>query len=499
MRIAARISIALATILSSPALAQSAEVSSVSVRSEDVPEEQKTIKIVLYPAAEPRPALKYQLLPAFLDLRPGNAAVWWNRITAERDGFFNKLYAENGPWSRIETWMEIPIGDPREKAYREKELANDLGMIRSGQVFSDMERAAHFESCDWQEPIREGNFIAIMLPEIQQSRSYARLLMAKAHLEIAERRYDDAVRTLQCGYAEGRHVAQSPTVIGELVGITIASMMSYQVQQFIQQPDAPNLYWALSTLPRPVVDSRLCGEAESNFLYLQFPELRDLDKKNLSLEEWNGLLIKVTRIALEYDSFFNPARASPSISSKVATTLLSLQGYPRAKQYLSEHGRTAAEVEAMPVAQAILLYTVQVYNELRDEQFKWFFLPAAEGRHGLQGAENDMARTAREKETIPISSLLLPAAAVAKEAETRLSWNLATLRIFEAMRLYAGTHGGQWPDRLSDITDVPIPVNPVDGKPFIYERQENKAILTCEEGTRGWHKRFEITLMSKAK
>ena len=73
------------------------------------------------------------------------------------------------------------------------------------------------------------------------------------------------------------------------------------------------------------------------------------------------------------------------------------------------------------------------------------------------------------------------------------------LRIFEAMRLYAATHDGQWPDRLSDITEVPIPINPFDGKPFVYQRQGNKAILTSEHGPRGMPWRHEITLMPKAK
>jgi hypothetical protein len=479
-----------------PSAMLSSRVASAS--SPDVPEEQKTVQIVLYSAAEPQPALKYQLLPPFLERRPGNAAVWWNRIQAERSGFFNAFYADNGPWSRIEKWMEMPIGDPREKAYREKAGFDDLAMIRGGQLFADIQRAAQYESCDWEQPIREANFAAILLPEIQQTRSYARLLMAKAHLEIAEGRYDEAVRTLQCGYAEGRQVAQSPFIVSELVGVTIAGIMSYQVQQFIQRPDAPNLYWALSTLPRPIVDSRLCGEAESNVLYLQFPELRDLDKKQLAPEEWRGLLLKVMRLAVEYDWFFNPTGLKKHVAPAM-TTLAALQGYPQAKQYLINRGRSAAEVEAMPVAQVILLYTVHVYDELRDEQFKWFFLPPAEGRHGLRRAESDLGKKAHAKEIIPIASLVLPAVASAKEAETRDEWNVAVMRVFEAMRLYAAAHDGRWPERLGDITEVPIPVNPVDGKPFIYERQGDKAILTCEEGTKNWHKRFEITLMPKAK
>jgi hypothetical protein len=84
-----------------------------------------------------------------------------------------------------------------------------------------------------------------------------------------------------------------------------------------------------------------------------------------------------------------------------------------------------------------------------------------------------------------------------------MEWTMAMLRVFEAMRLYAATHKGQWPDRLSDIREVPIPLNPFDGKPFIYQRQGNKAVLTCEKGpiSEGvpWHWRHEITLMPKAK
>ena len=34
-----------------------------------------TVKIVLHPMAEPQPAWKYKLLPAFIDLKPGNGGV----------------------------------------------------------------------------------------------------------------------------------------------------------------------------------------------------------------------------------------------------------------------------------------------------------------------------------------------------------------------------------------------------------------------------------------
>ena len=93
MRVIAGIFAVLAAVLSLAALNQD-----TALAAPETPEEQKTVQIVLYPAAEPRPAMKYQLLPPFLERRPGNAAVWWNRLPAEREGFFNEFYEENGPW-----------------------------------------------------------------------------------------------------------------------------------------------------------------------------------------------------------------------------------------------------------------------------------------------------------------------------------------------------------------------------------------------------------------
>ena len=37
-------------------------------------------KLVVSPAGEPRPALKYPLLPPLLDRQPGNAAIMYTRI-----------------------------------------------------------------------------------------------------------------------------------------------------------------------------------------------------------------------------------------------------------------------------------------------------------------------------------------------------------------------------------------------------------------------------------
>ncbi len=454
-----------------------------------LPEEaRKSVKVVLYPAPEPQPALKYQLLPPFPERRPGNAAVWWNRIPAEREYFFTEFNKAGGTWEKVEKWIEIPLGDPREKERRPK--ADELGAT---SLFSDMERAARFESCDWELPMREGGVIEMRIPECQATRQYARLLTAKARLEIAEGHYDKAVRTLQTGFALARDVAQGPTLIHALVGTAIAGIMTDRIREMIQQPHSPNLYWALSTLPRPLVDFRPGFEVESYALYLEIPDLQDLDKKQLPPEQWRELLLKLVGAALRWGG-----GGFDDKTDALLMTSLSLQGYPQAKQYLVEHGRSAAEVEAMPVAQVVLLHAVHVYDEIRDDQFKWLFLPYGEASKGIERADWNLTRDLR-REIIPVARMLLPAVSSAKQAETRINWYVAQLRVLEALRLYAAAHG-RLPDRLGEITDVPIPVNPYDGKPFTYRRDGDKADLGCEEaGPRVIAWRCEITLPDEGK
>ena len=50
------------------------------------------------------------------------------------------------------------------------------------------------------------------------------------------------------------------------------------------------------------------------------------------------------------------------------------------------------------------------------------------------------------------------------------------LRIVEALRLYTSSHEGKLPARLTDV-GVPMPVDPVTGKPFDYDAEGDTAAL----------------------
>src|SRR5207302_11419252 len=71
---------------------------------------------------------------------------------------------------------------------------------------------------------------------------------------------------------------------------------------------------------------------------------------------------------------------------------------------------------------------------------------------------------------------LVPAVKNVKQAQTRLDQRIAYLQILEAIRLHAYKNGGSLPATLAE-TKLPLPVDPVTGKPFEYAVQDGVASL----------------------
>jgi len=475
------------------------------------------VKVVLHPAPEPRPALKYRLFPDILDRKPGNAAVEYGKVKAEQQGFFG----DTKLWDNINTkWMTAPLAELRREEVRKQ--------FTQGTFFYYLDRGARCQYCDWQFPIGERgqDMWTILLPEVQEMRAFARLLAVQARIQTANRKYDDAVNTFQTGYALSKHVGEAPFLVGSLVGIACSSMMSDQVREFIQQPDAPNLYWALTNVPRPLVDMRPAFETEMESVYLSYPELRnlthkqrppyywqhlvdpelrDLERNEPTPQEWQQLMEKTVDRLYRLWQFDGGSREWRSRDLfRLAVLGLTLRNYPEAKRFLIARGQTAAEVEAMPVPKAVLLYTLALYDEVRDEMFKWYNLPYWEARPGLVSADKRLKEVAGQKrEIIPLASILLPAIGAVNNARARHEREFAVLRVFEALRLYGATQN-RLPERLSDIAEVPIPVDPVTGNPFVYRRSGDTARLEAPVPAGEWPGRFgtwryDITFVPKGK
>ncbi|MGH7140974.1 MAG: hypothetical protein ACREHD_35025 [Pirellulales bacterium] len=449
----------IATLLAGLVVAASSRLVADEVPSK--PQDETPVRrITIYPAAEPRPALRYRLLPTLIEQRPGNAAVFYNKAAL----MLKQQQGTDNQQKDASDWMELPL----DRLPREEIAAAVHGWEG---ILKEIGYAVLREECDWQMPVREGFPYGIVLPEAQEMRGVARILAAKARLEIAERRYDDAIETLRTGYTVARHVGSGPFFIHNLIGIAIASILTEQARDLAQQPGAPSLYWAYSSLPETFISLDAANQYEKDSLFFWHPEWRDLDRQTVTAEGWQKIYDEmVDSLAQIDDSEFGAQRRWQVLGRAV-------QRYSHAKRWLVEHGRSVEAVELMPVAQVVVLYTLGAYNELSDRKIKWANLPYPEIVERWSAAELAINKEAQKGEIIPFFDLLSPPFRNVRQAQVRLGRQFALERAIEALRLYAAGHDGKLPMRLSDITDAPVPDDPWIGVPFDYELSGGTATL----------------------
>ncbi|HTU17717.1 MAG TPA: hypothetical protein VMG10_06600 [Gemmataceae bacterium] len=445
-------------------------------------------RLTLTPAAAPSPALKYVLLPELRDQTPGNAALeyyrafspeWWGNIRQPK------------MWEKITSALQTPLKDLSRK---------DLAWLETNPMLRQVERASRREHIDWgmAERLRREGY-GLLLPDVQSMRQVGTLLAVRARLEIAEGRYDKAVSTLQTGLALARHVGDGVTLIQDLVGVAIAQMILAQLEELIQQLGAPNLYWALTELPRPFVDLRKGLQGEKLGMYASIPELRSLETTRLTEEQQRKLLQLLGGVE---DALFGQgpetAGQKPNWNHRLVGTLLVLRAYPEAKQALIAQGRKPEEVEALPTLQVVLIHSLHQYRRLQDDLFKWYGFPYWQAQPHLEQVDKQIRMARNRLEGIPFIDLL-PAIQKVVAAAVRTDRRIAALRCIEAARLYAAAHDGKLPAAMlhrytqeyeyaaapevkrpatrDAISKVPLPIDPMTGKAFIYRVTGESAML----------------------
>ena len=425
-------------------------------RVAEAAEETPVIELSARPAPAPEPALKHRLLPGLLDRTPGNAALLYDTalllISEKRNA--DKL-------DKARNWLNTPLEElPRDEV---------RGTLESlSKVVQFVELAARREGCDWQLPLRSEG-ITLLLPRLAKFRDLGRLIALKARLEIADGQHDQAVHTIQTGFAMARHISRTPLLIHGLVGTAIARVMAKRVEELIQARDSPNLYWALTSLPRPLVDMRQALEREMRYLHVMCPRLREAETSQLTPDEWRLLLRDLVDLAQR-------AGVGSPVAKDMSALGLAAMTYGGAKSYLVSQGHTPEEVEAMPVAQVVVTYMLQTYNHLRDEHLKWSYVPYWQAHGGIRRADEQTAAAAKRAEGFPIA-MMMPVLGRLYFKEVQLDRHIAILRCVGAVRLYAAAHDGALPDALSDVAEVPIPIDPVTGEQFSYAVVGGKAVL----------------------
>ena len=422
--------------------------------------EEEPVQIVLHPAGPTRPALKYQLLPTLYERRPGNAVVFYGRVKAEQKAFFNSKEI----WDNIYRALDAPLEEVRDMEHILRSHAHD------GPIFRYMEQGGQCEYADWQYPVEEETYHTL-IPDAHQQRQFARILKADARGRIARGDFDGALRTLKVGYAMARHTADGPFIVSGLVGVAIGNMMSECVLELIQQPGAPNLYWSLTYLPAPLLATRPIFEGEMLTLGYAFPPLINADYSISDPGYWQQKLDEMSKLHAKY--FTMDPEDEARFQREMVVRLL--RGYPLAKRTLIEEGMRPEEVEAMAVGQVVLLQTKRQFDQTRDELLKCVLLPYWQAMPHMGELERRIWRAGRRwEEPLPVCYEYFPAVQAAHTAFARLDRRIAELRLFEALRLYGASHDGRLPKRLEDI-GLPIPIDPITGKPFEYRLEGDVA------------------------
>ena len=432
-------------------------------------------KLTVTPAAEPKPALAYQFLTPPRDQVPGHAAVHYLRAHLVRpnpDPDREKFLAQE---KTFQVWEETAIEKLPAKEVREY-------LERYKATFRELEQGSKCDRCDWRyDPALGMGMLDTLLPSVQTQRELTRYLSLRIKLELAEKRYHDATRSLQTGLTFGKHVAEGPTFIQMLVGMAISHIYLGRAEDLIRQPGSPNLYWALTSLPRPFIDPRPALEGESKFFNAFAPgyeELRAGPVKPERAQELAERTMKAFRGVSGGEE--NPAStAIEGLLGKFGFAAYVALHYPGAKQEMIDRGRPAKEVEAMPPTQVVVLNSLERVKVMSDDQMKWFLVGGPDGWREIQRlSERARKLQAGTDVLFTVFSLGVPATEKVYFAHARCERLIAALRALEAVRLHAAANKGALPAGLDDVTVVPVPVDPFTGKPFGYAVTGNTFTLT---------------------
>jgi hypothetical protein len=461
--------------------------------------EDAAVHLTVQPMPAPKPALKYQLLPEVREMVPGNAAQNYLKCFMEqRHFFYNKEAAAERARYQAMPLAELPLDKLRNYG---------------GGALKQADWAARLAALDWQtlDRIQDGDRKTLS-DELGPFQDLAAALQVRFRVEVAERHFDDALRTAKTMFALGRHLGEHPAEVADLVGLWIVHLGLGTLEEMVQQPECPNLYWALTDLPSPLVDLRKGVQGDRTLVAADLRSLHDdVAMTESEIEQLVSHLSGVMGYARE-QAGQSPRSVRARLQARVkdpeqvraarerliaachkpdlnfTSTPFSLTNV---LQRLVEAGPGPGLIRSFSPMQVILLDEKRDYEIQRDERMKVLALPL--WQIDSLGGGNEGTTDGRG-----IFANFLPHIIKLRQAQGRLEQQIALLRHVEALRLHAAEHGGKLPAKLSDIS-VPLPVDPVSGKPFVYTLEGVTAHIRGssvpgEESDQGSHVHYAVTL-----
>jgi hypothetical protein len=436
--------------------------------------EEAAVRLTVQPMPAPRPALKYQLLPELRELKPGNAAQNYLKCFMEQRLFFYSKEAA-AERARYET---MPLG----------ELPADKLRQYGGFILRQADWAARLDVVDWQtlECIQNGG-MEIQADELGPLQALATALHVRFRAQVAGRHFDDAIGAAKTMFALARHLGEHPTEVADLVGMWVAHLSLGTLEEMVQQRGCPNLYWALTDLPCPLLDLRKGAQGDRTLVAADLSSVRDdASMTDSELEKFVSHLSGVMGYAREQAGL-----APRNVRGRLQARVKDAARVSAARQRLVEAGYATELVKTFPPSQAILLDEKRDYEIQRDDRMKLLAVPLWQ-IDTVAGGED------RASDSDGLFADFLPHIVRLRRAQGRLAQQIAILRHVEAFRLYAAMHNGKLPAKLSDIS-VPLSVDPVTGQSFLYcvdgaTAHIRGSSLSGEANDPGYNVHYTVTL-----
>ncbi|HEX4070196.1 MAG TPA: hypothetical protein VHX68_03475, partial [Planctomycetaceae bacterium] len=284
----------------------------------------------------------------------------------------------------------------------------------------------------------------------------AATIQVRFRAELAGRHFDLAIRHAKTMFALARHLGEHPSEVAGLIGLWTGRLALGSLEEMIQQPGCPNLYWALTDLPAPLVDLRKGVQGDQTIVAADLRLLLD-DTPMTTVEiadfvsHWSG------RMGYAREQAGQPPR---NLRSRLDRRVHDPARVQAARQRLVEAGYAPQLVKSFPPTQAILLDEKRDYEIDRDDRAKLLAVPLWQ-IDAVARAQNQSAEEAG------LFADLLPHTITLRRSQGRVEQQIAVLRHVEALRLFAAAHDGKLPKTLAEIT-VPLPVDPLSGHSFVY-------------------------------
>jgi hypothetical protein len=446
----------------------------------------KPIALSVQPAAEPSPALRYALLPEVIDQSTGNAAIYYLRA------FSPDLQAYRKPdiLKKIQDYKGAPGETP----------PADLRFVTDSAAMKLLDIAARKEHCSWGYLEQMIDGVSMLLPDVQGLRDFGRLLAIRARFEMQGKQFDRCIYTLQTGFGLARHVNEGQTLIHALVAAAITQTMCQELDELLQQPGAPNLYWALTQLPRPFINLRVALDGERNLARSIWPSITEMVRgrklRALSSTELKELIDRLVNVARQTEGELAKIITEKNIETMAA------KHHAEASKAIVAFGFSQQEVAALPKVQVALLHAVLEYHRDLDSLRRLASLPLREALPLLRAHEKRLAEEKAKQGDQPdltiLSKLLMPALTKVVFTTARVDRRIAALRCVEAVRLHAAASDGKLPAKLADIAAVPLPADPMTGQSFEYAAEGASFTLKsprfADDRWETYHVEYHVTL-----